>query len=249
MSSSEDVRQFYDHFSRDRLQTYRVTGNRRIDLAVSRAAEHVDRRSRILEIGCGTGIATAALAARARDGLVLGSDISRESIADAVRHVHAPNARFVVWDVLGETPPEVAELSGTFDVLVLIDVVEHVPVSRHVELFRRLGEVAAESATIVLTFPTPAYQAQLREHHPEELQVVDEDVHLDALVREGAAAGFSVVHYSVHDVWRTNQYAHCVLRRPLPVDEPVNALPAAGRWWGWLAAVLRRLTPAVGQKR
>lgn len=243
--SRNEIREFYDGFSQRRLQGYRATGNRRIDLVVERVLTHVAEDSRVLEFGCGTGLVAEAMARRASRGRIVACDVSAENIADARRHVTADNVVFAVADILGSLPPELMEADGGYTVIVGVDVVEHIPVGQHQELFRRLGRLAAPAATVVLAFPTPAYQAYLRRNEPDELQVVDEDVHIDALAAAARAGGFEVAEYAVVDAWLRNQYAHCVLRRPLQIAGPVP--PMAG--WRRLLVKLGCRIAALGQRR
>jgi trans-aconitate methyltransferase len=69
--------------------------------AASLAAVHLDGGERVLDVGCGDGKTTAAIAARVPRGSVLGVDPSRRMIDFAGEHFRAPehpNLRFAVGD-------------------------------------------------------------------------------------------------------------------------------------------------------
>jgi hypothetical protein len=80
----------------------------------------------------------------------------------------------------------------------------------------------ADDGKLILTYPSPAYQRQLYEQNRSELQIIDEIVEFDALATHAAAEGLFVKHFSLEDVWLSNQYVHCVFEagdirlKPLP---------------------------------
>jgi 2-polyprenyl-3-methyl-5-hydroxy-6-metoxy-1,4-benzoquinol methylase len=83
---------------------------------------------RVLDFGCGTGATTVALALHARE--VVGFDVHEESlelnrqrlaehgVTERVRLFHAPDFR------------RIEDRAGTFDLILINDVLEHVPLSR-----------------------------------------------------------------------------------------------------------------------
>jgi 2-polyprenyl-6-hydroxyphenyl methylase/3-demethylubiquinone-9 3-methyltransferase len=81
---------------------------------------------RILDIGCGAGIATEPLARMGADAV--GIDPASENIA-AAKH-HAAKAGLVV-DYRAATAEELASARERFDVVLALEVVEHVPDVAH----------------------------------------------------------------------------------------------------------------------
>ena len=205
----DDVRAFYDGFLRSRMLEYRLNGNPRISSAQRRLLHYVSPDSVVLDLGCGIGLVTEAVAEKAALGLTVGCDISESNIWYARQTVRAPNVRFVACDILRE-PDALREWAGRFDVIGVVDVIEHLPLAWHPEFFATLKQIAADSCALVLTYPSPNYQRYLKAREPAELQIVDEVVEPEVLIANAAAAGFTLQHYSLEDVWLREQYVHCV---------------------------------------
>lgn len=93
------------------------------DAVVGLVESHAPAGCRVLDLGCGNGYFSGRLARLGFD--VVGMDNSASGIEQAVRH-HAP-ARFAVGDC--QDPSSVASL-GSFDAVVSVEVIEHVPSTR-----------------------------------------------------------------------------------------------------------------------
>jgi|GEM_PF-7049330 len=207
------VRAFYNQFSAERSISYTRNGNLRIDKAIARILPLVREDSQVLEIGCGPGLVTEQIARVATRGFVSACDISDTAVALARERRAAGNVQFRALDVLARFEDLNAWLPKPVDLVVMVDVLEHLPVNRHEKFFRHLTGVMSSPSTAVLTFPSADYQRYLREHHPEELQIIDEIIELPHLLEVATANGFAIKHFSLEDVWLPNQYAHCVLIR------------------------------------
>ena len=101
-------------------------------------AAHMEKFSRVLDAGCGSGGIINAWAAQAPDGQFTGWDISPQAHALAVKNAPA-NVRFVCADA----PP-----AGPFDVVLAIDVIEHLS-----DPAAWLAQVAARAPLLVLHVP------------------------------------------------------------------------------------------------
>ncbi len=203
-------REFYDAFLQSRMLGYRVGGNPRLRKAADRVLDYVQTESHVLEIGCGIGIVTERVARRAAQGRVLACDLSEQNIWYAQQTVTQSNVEFFVCDVLTEFATIRSRIVKPVDVVVLVDVIEHLPASSHQELFRKIHSVVAPTGVVVLTYPSPFYQRFLRDNRPTELQPIDEVIQPASLVANAEAANFFLRHYSLEDVWLTHQYVHCV---------------------------------------
>jgi trans-aconitate 2-methyltransferase len=83
------------------------------------------------------------------------------------------------------------------DVVTMVDVVEEIPAEARPELLVKIRALCSDDAVMVLTYPSPQYQEFLREHDPNELQIIDDIVVLEELLNEARMAGFSLKHYSL----------------------------------------------------
>jgi cyclopropane fatty-acyl-phospholipid synthase-like methyltransferase len=100
--------------------------SRRIDDLIAR----LEQGARVLDLGCGNGVPVARTLADA--GMrVTGVDLSAEHVARAASAV--PKATFAVADMLGVTFPD-----ESFDAVVSIYAIDHVPRERHLSVFERI---------------------------------------------------------------------------------------------------------------
>lgn len=210
--SREAHRAFYDRFLHSRMLAYRVYGNRRIDLAFSRIRPFLSREMNVLEIGCGIGIISERIARRVRHGRVWACDLSPANIAFARRTVIRDNVEFFVCDVLDEFG-DVLKRTRAVDLVVMVDVLEHLPSDRHEELFSRLGELLTSSSTVIVTAPSAEYQEHLRRMEPEKLQPIDESIGPCDMERLARYAGLHLSLFQKVDVWRRGQYVHFIMGR------------------------------------
>ena len=88
----------------------------------------VARHGQVLDLGCGVGELTAALAAMVPDGAVLGVDASPDMVDTARRRATAPNVVFTT--ALAQRLAEVTE-AGTFDAVVSVAALHWIPATDH----------------------------------------------------------------------------------------------------------------------
>jgi trans-aconitate 2-methyltransferase len=178
---------------------------------LSRVAAGSPRR--VVDLGCGTGSLTAALALRWPDAQVTGVDSSAEMLAEAGAHAVPGRVRFHRGDV-GEWRPD-----EPVDVLVANAVLHWLP--GHERLLRRWAGSLADGGWLAVQVPgnfrapthtllaelcrSPRWAARLADVAPRADAVLEPAGYLDVLEAAGLAA----------DVWETT-YLH-VLRGPDPV--------------------------------
>ena len=213
-----EVAAFYDRFHERLLRDY-VRGNRRAEAAVDFAARQVRPGTRsILDVGCGAGVSTDRLARAAPRATVTGVDIGPENVRAARRLFAGPRVSFAVSDLTA--PPA----GGPWDLVVLLDVYEHLPAADRGRHHAVLADCLAADATLALTVPSPAFQAYLRERKPDALQVIDETVTAADLDRLAGDVGGVLAAYRLVSVWGRFDYAHAVVRRggagPAASDTP-----------------------------
>jgi SAM-dependent methyltransferase len=181
---------------------------------------------RILEIGCGMGYFTYALA---RDGFdVTGADISRDAIDKATRSF---GKHYVC--VGADAPPAAGE--DIYDVLVMNQLIEHVP-DVHGFLSGSLSRLS-DSGEILVTTPNKSAGPQSAwdtELPPVHLWWFGEESMRRLAERHGLDVAF---------VDFTEYYAGCYRQRPAPgiaAPTPRSILDAQGR-------VLEPATPPAGR--
>jgi 2-polyprenyl-3-methyl-5-hydroxy-6-metoxy-1,4-benzoquinol methylase len=210
----EQVRNYYDERVSAKLRDF-VEGNDRVEYAwrtiVGWAPEEPKN---VLEIGCGTGAIAWRMSRLWPQSRVVGADISSHSLEVAEKLFASANLCFRQWPFPEYTPAE------KFDLIVLMDVYEHVAERDRSTLHEKLRQLRIPGGRIVLSFPTPRHLRYLREHHPEQIQPVDEDVDLNTIFKLANDLGTNVIFYQDVGVWHEADYAHAVL----------------GSWGGWVNA-------------
>jgi SAM-dependent methyltransferase len=207
MSECDSVEAYYNARVAAKLRDF-TDFNPRIEAAIETIAEwSPPRPKRVLEIGCGIG-ATSWRMARAWPGAeVFGVDISRTSVEVARTCFRRSNLQYRVGAV------DETSVAGKFDLVVLMDVYEHIARSERPALHAAIGAALADEARVIMTVPTPRILAYLRAHIPEEIQPVDEDIDLDVAGAFARDTATELIHYRQVGIWRYGDYAHLVFGR------------------------------------
>jgi trans-aconitate 2-methyltransferase len=211
--SSIDIGAFYDQYV-DRQTAVGVNERHHAILSwLNRAGLRSEHR--VLEIGCGVGTLTELLAARlSQRGALLATDISPRSIEVArQRLARYGHIQLVAGDIFD------LDVGGPYDVIVLPDVVEHIPLERHAALFERLASWIAPHGFVLLHYPNPYYLAWCREHTPEVLQVIDQPIRADTLLANACPHGLYLDFLQTYSIWiREGDYVVAVLRPESGID-------------------------------
>ena len=196
---------FYDAHVVEKIEDF-VHGNRRVDCAWETICQCAIKPHRILEIGCGIGHVAWRMKAHWPESVVVGADISPASVDIATKLFASAGLSFCTW------PPE-AEAGWTeeFDLIVLMDVYEHIPPAERQPLHNWLRQLRKPTGRIVLSCPTPRYLARLRRDSPQAIQPVDEDIDLEVVHRLARETGTDVLLYKEVSVWHQGDYAHIAL--------------------------------------
>jgi SAM-dependent methyltransferase len=244
MSMSNAVATYYDEFSRNFIRDY-VHGNLRVCRQRTFLRSSVPPESRsVLVLGCGSGETCDYIARRvARQAQVLGVDISPQAIAMANRMFPHPRISYRVVDVTSESP------GGTFDVIFLPDVYEHIPRDKRQTLHEQMAKLLAPQGRVLVTSPYPgAYWDRRRE--ADDMQIIDEDVFLPDMVTMAQQVGGQLTYFNVISVWHPNDYFHAMAERSAQSEAAVarqDKLPIKG-WQPhtWLHRHLLRLQRLTG---
>jgi trans-aconitate 2-methyltransferase len=216
MTSSTEVKQFYDNFTDTRMLEYKLYGNLRIDQAVQLITGYLTPDSNIIDIGCGIGIVPEQVAAKLQQGKILACDLSENNINYARKTVESNKIEFFNVNVVENFEAIRHKLTSPVDLVTMVDVIEHLPPDSYDELFNNLSQVTSDRAKLILTYPSPEYQIYLQQSEPEELQIIDEVIELNSLMQLTLKYGFNLEYFTYIDVWKKNQYIHCVFSKKRP---------------------------------
>lgn len=141
---TDDVLAEQVDYYRHRADEYDVTAYGDVAAArtrITRLVEEMRPAGRVLEIACGTGMWTAALATSADS--VTAIDAAPEALAIAQQRVGSPHVRYEVADVFGWD-------AGTrFDVIFFSAWLSHVPASRFDEFWSSLGALLSDDGRVL----------------------------------------------------------------------------------------------------
>ena len=160
-------------------------------------------------MGCGVGIFTKLLAKKVKNGIIEAVDLSEKSVAVAKNELKDRNSiHFDVADVVKYQPK-----NSDFDMITLMDVIEHIPLEHHAELFANLAKIATEKTNILINIPNPQYIGYARINHPESLQVIDQEVELFTLMQHLEKNGLELVYFEKYGIWEQDDYHFMVIRK------------------------------------
>ena len=222
MSEAEAVEAYYDERVAGKLADF-TDFNPRIEAAIETIAEWSPLRpKRVLEIGCGIGATSWRMARAWPDAEVIGADISHGSVEVAQTCFRRPNLKYFAGATDERSVP------GKFDLIVLMDVYEHVPPSERGALHGFVRAALAAEARVIMTVPTPAMQAWLHRDHPDAIQPVDEDIDLPVAEAFARETETELIHYRQVGIWRYGDYAHLVFGRFTPAAVIARELKPSG---------------------
>ncbi len=153
--SFERQREFYDAYWNDsrRFSIDEKCRMRFVMVAVAAFSRTAKKPLRILDVGCGRGWMTNALA---RYGEVTGVDMSAKEAQKRY-----PLLRFQEMDIASQFPKE------TYDVVVSSEVIEHLPRENQAEHIGHISAVLRKGGLLVLTTPNRAQLESLVKRLPD----------------------------------------------------------------------------------
>lgn len=242
-----DVEAFYDNFVERLVKDY-LFANRRIKAAIRFALGQFQHRPlQILDIGCGLGWTSFEMARHFPHATILGVDLSGQLIHTAQQLFDKRNLQYQKTDV---TSADFA-FDRQFDAVLLIDVYEHIPAEDRKAFHQSLRRLLAPNARIIVTCPTIYHQQWLRDHQPEGLQPVDEDLTLANMVQMAEELEGQLSVFALQSVWHGNDYFHAMidLQPKWGIAPPTPLKIHISRRWQRLLRVFLRLPLSVNPLR
>jgi len=164
---------------------------------------------KVLEIGCGIGTLTGLLAPALAQGRLTANDISPKSVELAKQNLSAyPHVNFLTGDMV------TMDLGEQFDLIVMPDVLEHIPMEVHDQLFEKLAKLLKPTGYIFIHIPNPYYQEWANKNTPELMQIIDQSVYTDHLCASTYKHGLYLHFLSTYSIWLENgDYQAIVLKK------------------------------------
>jgi len=238
-----EIVSFYDANVSRKLRGF-VEGNDRVERAwLTIDCWAPSNPCKVCEIGCGIGDICWRMTRKWPEAEVLGIDISPHSLQIANQLFSSSRLSFI------QGPLVKGLVSHKCDLIVLMDLYEHIPVEDRAVLHEVLKDLRSDNGRIVLTFPTPHHQAWLRRDHPDELQPVDEDITIDTIRTLARDLESEVLLYEEVGVWHEGDYAHAVLgdrKQWLPTAQKRGSSTEILEIVRWLLAT--RMNPLISTR-
>lgn len=209
--TNQEVKEFYNDYKGSQVKIGINIRHRTILKNLKKIGLKPD--SKVLEVGCGIGTVSGLIIKQIPNGTFMGVDISPESIAMAAKLYPVKNAEFVVSDM--------SDFSSKtkFDFVVLPDVLEHIPVEQHHNLFRILSENTTKDAVVLINIPEPNCLNWIRKHHPEKLQIIDQSLSMQDLLNNSYPHGFKLFcMYSYSLQYTDPDYTCVVLKKNMVIE-------------------------------
>ncbi|MEO5999668.1 MAG: class I SAM-dependent methyltransferase [Chitinophagaceae bacterium] len=164
--------------------------------------------SRILELGSGIGNMTFLLSKYVKKGRIEAVDISPKSVQFSQQRIRKPNITFFSNDIVNHKP-----LIENIDFITLFDVIEHIPIDKHNELFHNISTFCNEHARVLINIPNPAYLEYDIENHPETLQIIDQPIPLKFILKNLENNDLSLLHFETYSIWVENDYQFLIITK------------------------------------
>lgn len=220
MDSPAKVSDFYDKWVTNQVNVGVNLRHRTILRLLKR--EGMARTDSVLEIGCGIGTVTGLVAQYLNKGKIRAVDISPMSIEQARERL----ARF------GNIDFQVSDMSDfdattRYDVVFLPDVLEHIPVEAHRNLFKTIRTVLKDTGFVLIHIPNPRYLDWVRKNQPEKLQIIDQSLHTYPMLEDIYANGLYLHRLTSHSIFHEcSDYQMLVLR----CNDPLVVAPPLGKY-------------------
>ncbi len=194
MESKEEIKKWYNTFSEKQVAT--GTNLRHYAIFNKLIDSGLRKNHSVLEIGCGIGTLTKLVYGFLKKGELVATDISDESIEIAKKRM-PPSKRinFLVTDMKDFSYPK------KFDFIVLPDVLEHIPIEQHKDLFEVICKHMHHESLVIINIPHPKALDFLSIHSPEKLQIIDQSISADTMINNAYTADLELIDYISYSIF------------------------------------------------
>lgn len=205
--SQEEIEKYYDEYVG--RQKHVGVNQRHRSIMEKVLKRGLQSHHNVLEIGCGIGTYTSLLMQHVQQGEIVAMDISPKSIEEAQKTYKQQNLKFLAADA---TDYDFDNLE--FDFIIMPDVIEHIPIELHFQLFEKLSKVLKSNGKVFIHIPNPPYLQWCHENRPDLLQVIDQPITTDVLVKNVLPNGFIIEELKTYSIWiEDGDYQYIVLRK------------------------------------
>ena len=109
--------------------------------------------------------------------------------------------------------------SKSFDRILLFDVIEHIPIEKHVALFQRLAPWMHDDSLLLINLPNPGYILYDQKNNPTVLQEIDQPVYIATLATALSSAFLDIVKVETWSAWVKDDYQFIIARKRKAFEE------------------------------
>ena len=205
---STDVSEYYDKLwaELEDKQINKVNSRHRIILHKLKKLG-LKKNSSLLEVGCGNGLLTSFMAGYVK-GKITAADISPASIEYArKKYGSVSNIEFVISDLSD------FDSQTRFDFIVFPDVLEHIPIEQHRNIFRLARKLSHEKTIIFINIPNPRATHWYLKNQPEALQIIDQELDASVLLTDIYANDFYLESFETYSLFHHEpDYQYMVIK-------------------------------------
>lgn len=212
--NNDNVKDFYNDFVN--YQTKSGINERIYTLYKKMQSLNLVSSSNVLELGCGIGVMTKLLSNTVKEGYIEAVDLSDKSIELAKLKLKKKNISFFVGDVVNYVPKKM-----NYDFITLFDVIEHIPIEKHFDLFKNLAKLSDDNTKIVINIPNPEYLDYVTKNNPSSLQIIDQPIPLSMIVENTESNGLRIKNFDTYSIWVENDYQFMVIQKKKDFEEVI----------------------------
>ena len=202
----KSVIEYYDNFIAEQLAS--GINDRIYHLYKRLLGLGLKSNSTILELGSGIGTMTFLLSKYVKEGKVEAVDLSPGSIEFSRQRIKSPNISFAAADIISYQP-----VTKNIDFITLFDIIEHIPIEKHNDLFHNIAANSNEHTKILINIPNPACIEYDLKNNPEALQIIDQPVQLSLLLKNLEANALTLIYFETYSIWLENDYQFFVIEK------------------------------------
>ena len=217
-----EVTSYYDKFAEKQLKA----GINHRHLSIQRYMERfgLKKHHHVLEIGCGIGTQTELLLRYLHStGQVAAYDLSPVSISYAQRRLEKyNNVELKAADIVSE------KIDKKFDFILLPDVLEHIPIEAHKDLFSKLDACLKDDGLLVIHIPHPDYIKWIEKNAPDQLQIIDQALYTHLILENLRQTNLKLDYLESYSIYmKPADYQLLVFKKHdttqyVPVEKLVN---------------------------
>lgn len=218
METSKQINNWYNTFSKDQLKT--GLNLRHYTILNHLIKSGLKKNSSVLEIGCGIGTLTGLIHKYLKKGKLVVADISDESIKIAKTRIpSSQKIDFIVTDMKDFDYPQ------PFDFIILPDVLEHIPIAQHPNLFKTLSKLMHPQSILLIHIPHPKAIEYTRKNTPEKLQIIDQSISANQLLKDAYANNLILISYKSYSIFNREAEDYALAKFRINSDTILTPLP------------------------